>query len=460
MLRIGLGTCLIGCGLALAMVGPYSAHAKTTESARHGAIHKSAASNERIVYAFTGGADGANPAASLVADNAGNLYGTAGFGGDSSCRLTSHHFIDHRVEQNPGCGILFRLSTAGGETTLHTFTGDKDGAGPPGALYNGAGGNLFGVTAEGGGKKSACRRGCGTVFELKSDGSEKLLYAFVGGNDGVSPDGTLTADASGNFYGTTGDGGSYACGAGNQLGCGTVFELTPGGSESILHAFSDPRSDGVYPGGTLVVDKAGNVYGLTAAGGSDSDCGLGAEGCGVLFEISAGAVESILHRFTGGSDGAYPTGNLVTDGAGTMVFTTMGGGSDTDCGLGPYGCGVLFRFAKGTLTVLHIFKGGSDGAYPIGSLLLDGSGNVFGTTGGGGSTKNCGLGGAFGCGTLFEVSAGGSETVLHAFKGGRNDGAYPTSGLFALNNHLYGTTATGGTGCGKAGCGTVFEVKE
>lgn len=148
------------------------------------------------------------------------------------------------------------------------------------------------------------------------------------------------------------------------------------------------------------------------------------------------------------------------DSAGNIYFTTIAGGGDTDCGLGPFGCGALFKFSSGTLSVLHTFSGGSDGAYPIGSLIVDTKRNVSGTTGGGGSTKNCGLGGAFGCGIVFQISSSGAETVLRAFKGGKNDGAYPASGLLSLNNHLYGMTATGGEGCGKAGCGTVFEVND
>lgn len=459
--------CLAGCGLAFAMIVLCgSAHAKGTRVARHHAHSVSTASRETILYAFKGGTDGANPAGSLIADRAGNLYGTAAFGGDSNCRVTSHRFYDHRVKENPGCGIVFKLSTSGQETILHTFSGGDDGAGPPGALYEDAKGNLFGVTTAGGGKKF-CKGGCGTVFEITSGGDEKLLYKFMGGgccalsNDGGAPDGTLNVDAAGNLYGTTAAGGGGTdCGTAGVAGCGTVFELTSNRVESILHTFTDGRSDGVYPGGTLILDKSGNIYGLTPAGGSDGDCGLGAVGCGVLFEISAGGVESILHRFAGGRDGAYPSGNPVQDGAGNIYFTTTGGGGTANCGLGPYGCGVLFKYANGTLTVLHTFSGAGDGAYPIGNPLVDVSGNVFGTTGGGGSTKNCGLGGSFGCGTVFEVSSSGTETVLHAFRGGTNDGAYPTSGLFSLSNRLYGMTATGGTGCGKAGCGTVFEVKE
>jgi hypothetical protein len=457
--------CFAACGLVLAVSTPCdSANAKAVRHAVHHSNSAPAANNERVIYAFSGGTSGANPAASLIADSSGNLYGTAGSGGDPKCQLTSNQVFYRRVKENPGCGIVFKLSTDGKETILHTFSGDKDGAGPSGALYQDAKGNLFGVTAAGGTKNMlACRRGCGTVFEIKSGGSRALLYAFHGGfnKDGAAPDGALAVDSLGNFYGTTAAGGSTAnCGARGTTGCGTVFELTSGGSEAILHSFSDPRSDGAYPGGTLVLDKSGNIYGLTAAGGSDADCGMGSDGCGVLFEISSGGVESILHRFTGGSDGAYPTGNLATDSAGNIYFTTSSGGSDTDCGFGPYGCGVLFKFAGGAMTVLHGFSGGSDGAYPVGSLLVDTSGNVFGTTAGGGSKKNCGLGGEYGCGTVFEVFSGGKETVLHAFRGARNDGAYPTSGLVAVEDSFYGTTAIGGTGCGKAGCGTAYEVKE
>ena len=464
MLRNVFTGCAAGCGLAFALFAPSGgAYAKSAETVAHHANHKPAASNEKIVYAFRGGSGGANPAASLVADGSGNLYGTTGSGGDSNCRLTANRAFYRRVKENPGCGIVFKLSTAGHETTLLTFSG-KNGAGPPGALYRDGKGDFFGVTA-GGGDEKACSKGCGTVFEIASGGVEKLLYAFTGGNigsnDGGAPDGTLAADASGNFYGTTAVGGGNAnCGAQGTTGCGTVFELTSGGNEIILHTFSDPRSDGAYPGGTLVLDKSGNIYGLTSTGGSDSDCGLGTEGCGVLFEIGADGAESILHQFTGGNDGAYPTGNLAMDGAGNIYFTTAGGGSDTDCGFGPYGCGALFKFSSGRPIVLHSFVGGSDGAYPIGSLLVDTNGNVFGTTIGGGSKNNCGLGGGYGCGIVFEVSSGGKETVLHAFKGGKNDGAYPTSGLVLVKNDLYGTTAAGGTGCGKAGCGTVFGVKK
>ena len=463
--------CLMGCGLTLVMFAPYSsAHAKGHESVHHSICFKghckkpiAAASKETILYAFKGGTDGANPAASLIADSSGNLYGTAGSGGDSKCQLTAHHVFYRRMKENPGCGVVFKLSATGHETTLFTFSG-KNGAGPPGALYQDAKGDLFGVTAAGGDEK-ACGKGCGTVFEIASGGSEKLLYAFTGGNtrsnDGGAPDGTLVADASGDFYGTTAAGGSDAnCGTKGPIGCGTVFELTPGGSEIILHTFSDPSSDGAYPAGSLVLDRSGNIYGLTSTGGSDADCGLGSEGCGVLFEISAAGAESILHQFTGGNDGAYPTGNLAIDGTGNIYFTTAGGGSNTDCGFGPYGCGALFKINSGRPTVLHSFVGGSDGAYPIGSLLVDTNGSVFGTTVGGGGKNNCGVGGTYGCGSVFEVSSGGKETVLHAFKGGKADGAYPTSGLISLNKHLYGMTAAGGTGCGKAGCGTVFEVKE
>ncbi|HEX3667087.1 MAG TPA: choice-of-anchor tandem repeat GloVer-containing protein [Rhizomicrobium sp.] len=458
--------CLVGCGLAFTVFVPCgSAEARHAGAALHHAHSTPAAGNERIVYTFKGGSDGANPAASLVADNAGNLYGTVASGGDPNCHLTSNHVFYRRVKESPGCGIVFKLSTSGRETILHRFAGGKDGAGPSAALLLDASGNLYGVTAAGGGRK-ICHSGCGTVFEVKSGGGEKQLYTFnggsiTGGNDGGSPDGTLTTDSAGNYYGTTAAGGSGAnCGARGTIGCGTVFELTPGGSEFVLHTFTDWRSDGAYPAGNLVLDKSGNVYGLTSAGGSDSECGLGSDGCGILFEISSGGVESILHRFAGSSDGAYPTGNLVADGAGNIYFTTGAGGGDADCGLGPYGCGALFKYANGSLTVLHAFAGGGDGAYPVGSLLTDIGGNVFGTTAAGGSAKNCGLGSRLGCGAVFEVSAGGKESVLHTFGGGRNDGAYPASGLVGLNNHLYGMTASGGTGCGKAGCGTVFEVRK
>ena len=157
--------------------------------------------------------------------------------------------------------------------------------------------------------------GCGTVFKLSKDGAETVLYAFQGGSDGAIPTAGVILDGSGNIYGTTLDGGF--------TGGGTVFKLSPDGTETQLHVFGG-GSDGLLPYGGLVMDSEGDLYGTTGAGGGSTNCGSG--GCGTVFEINSGGVESVIYAFQGGQDGADPQAGLVGDADGNYYGTTGEGG--------------------------------------------------------------------------------------------------------------------------------------
>ena len=387
-------TCALGGGLAFAMLVPCSvADAKTPPF--------------EVLYSFNGGADGANSMGPLLSDKTGNFYGTALGGGAG------------------GYGTVFKIASDGTETTLHSFT-YADGDEPIGGLIEDKSGNFYGTTYGGGGSNS------GTVFELAPDGTETVLHSFTGGSDGASPQAALLMDKAGNLYGTTGTGGdTNDC---YPVGCGVVFELTPSGTETALHAFTGGL-DGAYPGGSLIMDKKGNLYGTSYGsgyGGAGSD--------GVVFEIAADGNFTVLHSFTGGSDGANPCANLIKDKAGNFYSTTCGGGAS--------GNGTVFELAPdGTETVLYAFQGGSDGATPNSGLEMDKEGNLYGTTI---------WGGAGGNGTVFEVTPSGTETLLYSFTGG-SDGANPNAALVTYKGRLYGTAPFAGNNTGN---GVVFSVKK
>jgi uncharacterized repeat protein (TIGR03803 family) len=352
-----------------------------------------AAQELTTLYAFTGG-DGANPGLGLIADPAGNLYGTTGGGGAS------------------GQGTVFQLDPSGNLTVLHSFTGG-DGSHPRAGLIADAAGNLYGTTITGGATD------VGTVFQLTPSGDLNVLYSFTGGSDGALPFAGVIADAAGNLYGTTIDGG-----AGGQ---GTVFQLDPSGTLTVLYSPDDGS-----PWAGLLADAAGNLYGTIDAG----------DGPGTIFQLTPSGTLNVLHRFTG-RDGAIPHGRLIADAAGNLYGTTHNGGTS--------GYGTVFQLdSSGTVTVLHSFTGGSDGAYPEAGLIADTAGNFYGTTYGGG---------AGGQGTVFQVTLSGALTVLHSFTGG-TDGGRPVADLLAdAAGNLYGTTGFGGTTAScPGGCGTVFEL--
>lgn len=260
---------------------------------------------ETVLYNFVGGADGFGPTGQLAMDGAGNFYGTAA-GGDSECDPPS------------GCSIVFKVTPQGTEQVLHSFSGSPDGATPydAGVVVDGAG-NLYGTTIVGG------TFGLGTVFEVTSTGSEKILYNFAGGSDGAYPQAGLVRDAQGNLYGTTAGGG--------DTGLGVVFEVTASGVEKVLHTFAG-TPDGNYPYANVTLDAQGNVYGTTYYGGTAN--------AGTVFKITAAGVESVLYSFLDSPDGAHPVAGVVLDSKGNLYGTTIFGGG-TECS--PYGCGTVFE---------------------------------------------------------------------------------------------------------------------
>ncbi len=375
-----------------------------------------------VVYNFCQGgnySDAQNPYGDLIADSAGNLYGTTEFGGTS------------------GEGTVFEISAAGTETVLHNFAGyPTDGAGPLAGLALDTAGNLFGTTNGGGAV------GLGTVFEVSVGGTETVLHSFTGASDEGLPAGKLLLDDEGNLYGTT-DGvfsGQY----------GTVFKMTPAGKVTELHTFPGFSGDGENPDAGLTRDSVGNLYGTTFGGG--------ARGFGTVFEVSKDETETVLYSFEAGDDGMRPAASLVRDAEGNLYSTTIGGGgaaTESCDSVGTLGCGTVFKVPPdGQENVLYSFTGGTDGGVPRSDLLLDPKGNLYGTTSAGGSAGGECFGQSFTCGVVFEVSAAGRERVLHAFAGYPDDGGIPYGGLLRVGNYLYGTTNIGGA----YDCGTVYQV--
>ena len=261
------------------------------------------------------------------------------------------------------------------------------------------------------------------MTQAASAQTESVIYSFQGTPDGASSLAPLVADASGNFYGTTGGGGTS--------NCGTVFKLTPAGVETVLYSFTC-GADGAYPiYGGLVLDKAGNMYGTTVNGGA---------GYGVVYQLTPAGIETPLHTFTGGTDGALPYAGVILDKAGNLYGTTVYGGAS--------GNGTVYKIAPGgSETVLHSFAGGSsDGCYPYGGVIFGPKKTLYGTT------SQCS---ASGQGTVYKLSSNGVETTLHSFAADGKDGNGPYAGVVLDKAHnIYGTTGWGGTN----GVGTVYEL--
>ena len=332
-----------------------------------------------------------------------------------------------------GCGLALAMSgaaDAGQVNVLYAFQGGTDGAGPSPGVISDSQGNLYGTTAQGGGTGCNDGQGCGTVFRVTPDGTETVLYAFQGGPGGQFPYTGLARDKDGNIYGVTG-GGTDDSGTGNNCNCGAVFKLAPDGTETVLHTFSG-GSDGAYPAAGLLVDKRGNLFGTTSGGGN-RNCANEPHGCGTVFKIAPDGTESVIYAFCAQAncaDGAGPASALTADKAGNLYGTTSYGGSIIEGG-------TVFRLApNGTETVLYSFcqvqPNCQDGQSPMAGVTLDQAGNLYGTTYQGGSF--------FGFGAVFKLAPDGTETVLHSFS--KIDGLSPTSGVIVDQaGDLYGTTA-------------------
>jgi uncharacterized repeat protein (TIGR03803 family) len=383
-------------------------------------VRSASAQTFTLLYPFNSSgnlSDGGWPEVGVTRDSAGNLYGTTFFGGaGTGCDI---YF--------GGCGTVFKLDSSGTETVLHSFGGAgvnvNDGWNPTARLILDTAGNLYGTTAYGG------AYGHGTVFEVDAAGKETIVHSFAGGRDGARPNAGLVLDAAGNFYGTTQYGGRGCYGQ----GCGTVFQISPNGVETVLYSFGDGE-DGASPLGGVALDSSGNIYGTTWLGGIYS--------FGTVFRIDGHGNETVLHSFAGGSDGANPLTAPTLDAAGNLYGTTSSGGA--------YFGTVYMVDTAGNESILHSFTGGTDGAYPYAHLLMDAAGNLYGTAS---------QGGCCGQGSVFEFSDG-TLTALYGFSAAPNgenpDGQIPMGGLIMDSaGNLYGTATEAGT----YGWGTVFEIQ-
>lgn len=312
---------------------------------------------------------------------------------------------------------------------LYGFQHGGDGYNPASELIVDSNGAIYGTTQHGGSYNY------GTAFELLPSGQEELLHEFTGGIDGGGPQSGLVADGSGNLYGTT-----YSGGASDA---GTLYRIAPDGTETVLYSFAG-GSDGLAPFDRPLIGSDGNLYGTTTNGGGQH-CGM--YGCGTVFKITPDGKEKILYSFLGtesGGDGESPWDSLIQDSAGNFYGTTeLGGGSD-------YGT-VFMVSPKGKEKVLHQFYPPSDGGLPIGGLVADKAGNMYGTT------ACCGPNNG---GVVFKIAPDGVFSVVHAFSGG-NDGMAPYGLAIDDKGNLYGTTVEGGrtdSVCPDEGCGTIFKI--
>jgi uncharacterized repeat protein (TIGR03803 family) len=378
-----------------------------------GMVYKLSASGQgTTLFNFTGAPGGTEPKTGVTRDSAGNLYGTTSFGGAANA------------------GVVYKVDTTGHETVLYSFTGGADGDYPLAGVTLDSAGNLYGTTFHGG------TQGFGVVYKVDTTGQETVLYSFTGGADGGYPEAGVILDATGNLYGTTLEGGA--------AGAGVVYELDTAGHETVLYSFTG-GVDGGFPLASPIRDAAGNLYGTTNGGGT--------AGLGVVYKLNATGQETVLYSFPGGPEGAFPFAGVIRDGAGNFYGTTADGGGPA----GEGGHGVVFKLtAAGGYSVLYTFTGGTDGGAPLGGVIRDSSGDLFGTANIGG-LAGCSLG----CGVVYKVDTAGHETILHSFTGGV-DGANPYGGLVAdSTGHLYGTTQYGGKGASaltSSGAGVLYEI--
>jgi len=384
----------------------------------------------RLLYSFTGGIflenhsrDGGEPIGGLVPDGRDGFYGTTNIGGGPECNATH------------GCGTIFHITSSGKEKVIFAFGGQPGAAFPNSSLIKLKDGRYLGTTSRGGPGNN------GTVFELSDSGRVSVLYAFKGQSDGSIPS-RLTSDRAGNIYGATAYGGGNGC---DGEGCGTVFKIAPDGSEKVVFAFPGGLG-GANPWGGVVADQQGNLYGTTFAGGDPRS------GCGTVFKLSPNGTERTLVIFNE-QNGCESYSQLTIDKHGNLFGTTVGGGT--------IGAGVVFMLPTSDCsalgpcheTILHSFAGGTDGAFPLNGVLLDKAGNLFGTTSAGGLDACWPA--RRGCGTIFEVAADGTETILQAF-GSENANLTDPQDVLIMDRkrRLYGTATSGGSD----GVGGVFAI--
>jgi uncharacterized repeat protein (TIGR03803 family) len=343
-------------GLILASDGNFYGTLYEGGPDEYGGVFKMTPSGTESILYYFGNTPESDPMAGVVQGTDGNLYGT-GYGHYSAAAGTELW------------GAVFQVTLGGSNTVLHTFGAAGDGASPAAGLIQASDGNFYGTTYEGG------SGGAGTVFKITSSGAETILYSFAGEpTDGANPYGILIQGSDGNFYGTTGNGGA------NNFG--TVFRITPTGTETVLYSFAGGTLDGKQPHAGLVQGIDGDFYGTTTSGGTSD--------AGTVFRVTPTGAETVLYSFAGGtSDGANPLAGLIQGGDGNFYGTTWLGGASGD--------GTVFKISpSGTETVLHIFTGApGDGAQPYAPLLQGSDGSLYGTTFVGGANSD---------GTVFKVT--------------------------------------------------------
>jgi uncharacterized repeat protein (TIGR03803 family) len=378
-----------------------------------GVVYKlDATGQETVLFSFlTVPAGGSAPGSGVVGDSAGNLYGTTVFGGIGSC-----------IDDLPGgCGVLYKLDSAGHYTVLHRFTGGADGGAPEAGVILDSAGNLYGTTNEGGPANA------GVVYKLDAAGNFTVLHTFTGGAGGSGPQAGVIRDSEGNLYGTTAYGGI--------ANAGVVYKLDTASQETVLYSFTG-EADGFLPYAGVIRDSAGNLYGTTVAGGA----GTLYDGFGVVYKLDAAGNYTVLHTFTG-ADGGNPYSGVILDSAGNLYGTTTYGGLDT--GESYTGLGVVYKLnAAGNYTVLYAFTG-VDGEAPFAGVILDSAGNLYGTAGGGE-------------GVVYKLDASGNYTVVYAFTGradGGDNGGSPGGVTRSPAGNLLGTV-----GGGIFGGGVVFAL--
>lgn len=380
---------------------------------------------------------GSNPNA-LIQDAEDNLYGTTRVGGTFFC---------YPVQQLT-CGAVFRVDSAGNETVLYTFKGGPDGANPVTSLIRDSAGNLYGNTQGDGnlGDRS-------TVFKLDANGNETVLYDFEG-PEGCCQDSPLALDETGNLYGTSPYGGDLGCGYQNS-GCGSIYRLTQAGHLTVIHTFTG--EDGMQPEGGVIVDK-NSLYGSTILGGNLS-CFTPVgrygvpEGCGTVYKLDRNGKLTVLHTFSGQSDGSAPLG-LIRDPGGNLYGIAQYGG-DLTC-YAPAGCGTVFKVdTSGKFSVLFTFTSAlTDSPRYASHLMRDAAGNLYGVSQ---------FGGANFSGFLFKLAPNGTFTNLFNFPSTANvpDGSDPQGVVMDSAGNFFGSMLILGQeddGCGPTGCGTIFEI--
>jgi uncharacterized repeat protein (TIGR03803 family) len=430
---------------------------------------------ENVLYSFEGGTnDGAGPNV-LIQGSDGNLYGTTS-GGGTSGKGTAFKITPAGVESvfyafasspnnliqgndgnfygttlyggTNGCGTVIKITPAGVDTVLHTFPcqpeGFPDGS-YPSSLIQGSDGNFYGTTLEGGvlGQGEFLYNGFGILFKITPAGVETVLYAFGGGGAANS----LIQGSDGNFYGTTLVGGfpnPYPPDYFHNLGCGSVYKITPAGVETALYSLRGPTApnDGCLPN-SLIQGSDGNFYGRTGQQVPDNTYG-GQTGVPTVFKITPAGVETVLYSFLKNSDGTSPAA-LIQGSDGNFYGTTTSGGADF--------AGTVFKITPaGIETVLYSFVAsfgplGNPCYGPPITLIQASDGNFYGTTP---------FGGEDGSGTVFKITPAGVATPLYAFG---NDGICPTAFIQGSDGNFYGTTSGGGTSSGTGfGSGTVFKI--